>query len=185
MGVFKRLVLASAALSALSALSATAMATDADRSPESVMGLYLRGDIGWSQLAWSGGADDGGWALGAGIGTHLTEQLRTDLRFDYGGSYAIGGGRDMSVTTLTGNLYFDIPTSTMFTPYVGAGLGYGWVPVDGGSDRDGLALALMAGAGFDMTDNLTLDVGYRFRDVMTSGPDASDHQLLFGLRYGF
>ena len=29
----------------------------------------------------------------------------------------------------------------MFTPYVGAGLGYGWGSVDGGSDRDGLAMA--------------------------------------------
>jgi len=182
MGVFKRLVLAA---TAVAALSATAMAADADGSPESVMGLYLRGDIGWSQLEWSGGADDGGWAIGTGIGAYMTEQLRTDLRLDYGGSYSIGGGRDMSVTTLTGNLYFDIPTNTAFTPYVGAGLGYGWVPVDGGSDRDGLTLALMAGAGFDMTDRLTLDAGYRFRDIMTSGADPREHQLLIGLRYGF
>ena len=182
MGVFKRAILS---VAALSALSVAALAADTDGPPESMMGLYVRGDIGWSQLEWSGGNDDGVWALGAGIGANLTDQLRTDLRLDYGGSYSIGGGRDMGVTTLTGNLYFDIPTNTMFTPYVGAGLGYGWGSVDGGSDRDGLAMALMAGAGFDMTDNLTLDVGYRFRDVITSGADPREHQLLIGLRYGF
>ncbi|HUR44184.1 MAG TPA: outer membrane beta-barrel protein, partial [Aestuariivirga sp.] len=92
---------------------------------------------------------------------------------------------DMSVSTVLGNLYFDIPTNTAFTPYVGAGVGYGWASIDNAKDKDGLAYGLMAGVGIDLTDNITLDAGYRFRDVMTSGSDPMEHQILTGLRFEF
>ena len=43
----------------------------------------------------------------------------------------------------------------------------------------------MAGVGIDMTENITLDLGYRFRDVMVSGSDPMEHQILGGVRIGF
>ena len=91
----------------------------------------------------------------------------------------------MSIGTLTGNLYFDIPTDMMVTPYLGAGAGYGWGSVDGGKDKDGMAYALMAGAAIGITDNLDLDVGYRFRDVMANGKNPMEHQVMTGLRFKF
>ncbi len=82
-------------------------------------------------------------------------------------------------------MYFDIPTGSMITPYLGAGAGYGWGTVDGGRDRDGFAYALMAGASVDLTDNVSADVGYRFRNVLSSGDNPMEHQVLVGLRYKF
>lgn len=149
------------------------------------MGLYLRADVGWSFLEWSGGDDDDAFTVGGGVGYRFNDNIRADVRFDYGGEYSVAPGADMSVSTVLGNLYFDIPTETAFTPYVGAGVGYGWASIDNDNDEDGLAYGLMAGVGVDLTDNVTLDVGYRFRDVMVSGSDPMEHQILTGLRFEF
>lgn len=149
------------------------------------MGLYLRADAGWSFLEWAGGDDDSAFAAGGGVGYRFNDNMRADVRLDYAGQYSVAPGADMSVSTVLGNLYFDIPTDTAFTPYVGAGAGYGWVSNDNDKDKDGIAYGLMAGVGVDLTDSIALDVGYRFRDVMTSGPDPMEHQILTGLRFEF
>ena len=137
-------------------------------------GLYLRADIGWAFLDWSGGSEDDGIVAGGGIGYHFNDMLRADIRADFDG-----------IDSVLGNLYFDFDTGTSFTPYIGAGAGYGWASVDNGSDLDGFAFALMAGVGFDFSENLTLDVGYRFRELMDSGPDVMSHEVLAGLRFEF
>jgi opacity protein-like surface antigen len=81
-----------------------------------------------------------------------------------------------NIHTVFANAYFDIDTSTLVTPYVGAGLGTAFItskakytPDDGsGNERTGsktktnLAWNVGTGVGFDFTDNITLDVGYRF-----------------------
>lgn len=175
---FKTMILATVMLGAG---GVAAHAADVSAESYQAMGFYLRADAGWSFLEWSGGDDDGGLAAGAGIGFNINDNMRTDLRLDYGGDYDVAPGVDISVTTLTGNLYFDIPTNTAFSPYVGAGAGYGMV--SGGSD--GLALALMGGVGVDLTENLVLDVGYRLRHVMRSGADPMEHQITTGLRFEF
>lgn len=174
---------------AMVALAGTAaQAADAESVPAEkyqAMGLYLRADAGWSFLEWAGGDDDSGFAVGGGAGYRFSDNMRADLRFDYGGQYSVAPGADMSVSTVLGNLYFDIPTDTAFTPYIGAGVGYGWASVDNGNDKNGLAYGLMAGVGIDLTDSITLDAGYRFRDVMTTGSDPMEHQILTGLRFEF
>ena len=73
----------------------------------------------------------------------------------------------------------------MFTPYVGAGVGYGWVDADHGGSDDGLTYALMAGVSVDMSQSVALDVGYRYRELMISGEDPSDHSALAGIRFKF
>ena len=165
-----------------------AQAADADAPQDSyaAMGFYLRGDIGWSFLQWAN-TDDSAPVLGAGVGYRFNDNLRADLRADWAGNYGNAvGGQDMSVATGLANLYFDIPMDSIITPYIGAGAGYGWGTVDGGNnDKDGFAYALMAGASVSLTDNLDLDVGYRYREVMTGGNNPAEHQILTGLRYGF
>ncbi len=47
-----------------------------------------------------------------------------------------------------------------------------------------LPYSLMAGTEIGLTDNLSADVGYRFRQIL-DGPDPNDHQVLVGLRYKF
>jgi opacity protein-like surface antigen len=107
------------------------------------------------------------------------------VRVDWAGVFDLNGGRDMSVTTALANMYFDIPMDTAFTPYVGAGAGYGWGSVGNGNDKDGLAYALMAGAEINMSENMSLDVGYRFRSIVSDGANPMEHQVLVGVRYGF
>lgn len=180
---FKRMLLASSLFVAMSApvLAADPYVPDV---PGLQGGWYLRADAGWSWLEWKG-RDDSAFAAGGGIGYRFNENLRTDLRVDWAGNYSLNAGRDMSVTTALGNLYFDIPTDTAFTPYVGAGAGYGWGTIDGGSDKDGFAYALTAGVDVALSDQLSMDVGYRFRQILASGADPMEHQVLVGLRYGF
>jgi opacity protein-like surface antigen len=152
---------------------------------EDTLGFYLRGDIGWSFLEWSGGNDDNAFTGGGGVGYQFTQNLRGDVRVDWSGDYDIGPNADLSTTTLLGNMYFDIPTETIFTPYVGGGAGWGWASVDGGNSDDAFTYSLMAGATIDLSRNLDLDIGYRFIDMTVDGPDIYDHQIMTGVRLNF
>ena len=172
----------------LVAAGAAAQAADADVPADTyeAMGFYLRADAGWSFLDWTQGDNDSALAVGGGAGYKFNENLRADVRLDWAGDYSIAPGADMSVTTVLGNLYYDMANDTMFTPYVGAGAGYGWTNVSGaGGEDNGVAFALMAGVGVDVSENITLDLGYRFRDVMISNEDPQEHQILGGVRFGF
>lgn len=120
----------------------------------------------------------------------------------------------MSALSLMANAYIDIANINGFTPYVGAGIGgtrvkYGSFSRDSGSGNwpiDDVAgasnwrftWALMAGASYDLTQNLKLDAGYRFRHVnggkmhdgWGSNGAAYDkglniHDVRVGLRYQF
>lgn len=185
MKAYKRLLIA---MTVLVGAAGVAQAADYNAPPTDNTfgsGFYLRGDGGWSFLRWNGGKDDGGFAAGGGVGYQFNQNLRGDLRVDYGGSYKIAPGADLSVTTALANLYFDIPTGMAITPYLGAGAGYGWAPINGGKDKSGMAYALMAGAGVDMSETMTLDLGYRFRGVMSSGSNPMEHQVTAGVRFKF
>jgi hypothetical protein len=122
----KRITSALLALGVLTGVSTTAFAADADVPADTyaAMGFYLRGDAGWSWLNYSG-PDDSAFAVGGGVGYQYNEYLRADLRADWAGNFNKGAS-DTAVSTVTGNMYLDIPTGSMITPYLGAGLGYGW-----------------------------------------------------------
>jgi opacity protein-like surface antigen len=159
--------------------STAALAADA-YAPEPVVSassFYLRGDMGWSWLSTK--EDDGStFVLGGGVGYKFNEHLRTDARIDYAGI----GNSNHDFGSVLGNVYFDIPTGSVFTPYVGAGLGYGWSD-DHGDNESGVTYALMAGVEVTLTDNISADVGYRFRQIINS--DTYANEALVGLRYSF
>jgi opacity protein-like surface antigen len=162
----------------LAGVAAPAIA--ADYTPEAVVtasGMYLRGDAGWSWLS-TDEDDSSVLVLGGGLGYQFNDNLRTDLRVDWAGL----GDDDSSLTTVLGNVYFDIPLETIVTPYIGAGVGYGWVDSTG-NDEDGVAFALMAGLEVNLTEDLSADIGYRYRQILSE--EVYDHQALVGLRYGF
>lgn len=168
------------ALGLLAGVSSTAaMAADA-YAPEPVVSasnFYIRGDAGWSWLNTKD--DDNSVAvIGGGVGYRFTPNLRADLRGDYAGV----GNNDHYFGTVLGNLYFDIPTQTIFTPYIGAGVGYGWSDSHG-NNQNGGAFAAMAGVEVSLTDNLSADVGYRYRQIFSE--DVYDNEALVGLRYSF
>lgn len=132
----------------------------------------------------------------------------------------------LDIQTLFLNAYFDIKTGTPVTPYIGAGIGTAFIDArtsghnrfsDGGPEdlivsgsrnarsNTNLAWNLGAGASWDMTECLTLDLGYRFASLgeakgkTFSGDDAFGntvnlsgktenlymHQVMLGLRFNF
>ena len=125
---------------------------------------------------------------------------------------------------LLANAYADLGNFKGFSPYVGAGIGAAWMEwsrynsrVTCNSNCDSFtapyvadiphrtsdhwrfAYALMAGLGYDFTENLTLDLGYRFlsiadgqmtQEVTQNGQqgavnydDLYAHEIRVGLRY--
>jgi opacity protein-like surface antigen len=149
-------------------------------------GFYLRGDAGWSWLNW-GEAEDSADApiAGGGVGYQWGQMFRTDLRFDYGFGYDLGEGEEASIGTATANAYIDMPIDFALKPYVGAGVGYGFVDADNGESDDGLAAALTGGVTFDVNQGVAVDVGYRFRNIFGEEDDIQDHAVTGGLRFKF
>lgn len=166
-------------VSLLAGLSTAAFAADA-YAPEPVVsnsGAYIRGDLGWSWLNTD--KDDGSaFVLGGGVGYKFNSNLRADVRGDFSGL----GNNDRYFNSVLGNVYFDIPTSSIVTPYLGAGVGYGWSD-DNHDKKDGAAFAAMAGIEVSLTDNLSADIGYRYRQIFSE--DVYANEAMVGLRYSF
>jgi opacity protein-like surface antigen len=155
---------------------------------------------------------DMGWTLGVAVGAHVFDNIRGELELahtnrDVNGASEGGPTVDVdgsvSTTTLMGNLWLDLDTGSGFTPYIGGGIGAGYVTAESPGtlgvdplDVDGFGLAYQVGAGvkFDVADNLALDLGYRFKGVSAeiSGDGSEDttahvgsHVLQVGLSVGF
>lgn len=101
-----------------------------------------------------------------------------------------------NIWTAMANVYVDLPKVGILTPYLGAGLGAAYVKYDnwntrqvcteincdyqsekGGLDSWRFAMGLMAGVSYDLTDQLKLDVGYRYLRInggKAYGYDAAD-----------
>ncbi|MBB4004030.1 outer membrane protein [Aurantimonas endophytica] len=136
------------------------------------------------------GLDDG-FGFGAGFGYRFTDFFRGDLTARYAKAdldfddafspFSVGG--DSKSWELMANAYVDLGTFVGVTPYVGGGLGAvrtdfnvncslaGFDCADflDASESDTaewrFAYALMAGVAYNLSENLALDVGYRFLDV--------------------
>lgn len=148
-------------------------------------GWYLRGDISYSAadpLYDLPGIAHRRFGAGVGFGYHLTDNFRTDVTLGYLGgdrfSYNDGTNTiDASYTVWSGLVsgYYDIATVVGITPYVGAGVGLTYtrheldanlptVPAQiSFADRSyDFAYALMAGASYKVSDNVSVDLGYQF-----------------------
>lgn len=119
-------------------------------------------------------------------------------------------------TTFMVNGYLDFRSAMGFTPYIGAGIGVAhnvishqvlttYNPETGveavshlaGGDDFSFAWALMAGVGYQLSSNFTLDLGYRYAslgDVKTRDFDTGSgvemesigsHEVRLGVRYNF
>jgi opacity protein-like surface antigen len=128
-------------------------------------------------------------------------------------------GHNIRTQTLFLNAYWDINTGTKFTPYIGGGLGIGFIKFEfynksagpGGDGFEGIYSPLNktntnfiwnlgAGLGYDINDNWTIDLGYRFvglgevkskklyDDDGSTGIqklDLNQHQFALGVRFTF
>lgn len=135
----------------------------------------------------------GAWSAGGGVGYQITRYLRTDWTLDYwskskftGTTSGACGGAPCASTDesayrawlLLANAYVDLGTYYGVTPYVGVGIGGahvrwddlrntigGGTTVHRGAKNWRFAWALMAGASYCLTDDLELDVGYRYTQI--------------------
>jgi len=160
---------------------------------------------------------DAGYVLGATVGRRINDNWRVEGELSYASyeanSYAdtAGGSFDnaegpLNAVYLLANLWYDIPNSSRFTPYVGGGLGMAKVDGDTFFDDDvygygpgetKFAYQVGAGVSYGINDRMSLDVGYRYKAVDGVNFDDSDgggvyengdvhtHTLQAGLRFDF
>jgi opacity protein-like surface antigen len=136
-----------------------------------------------------------GFTVGAAIGGEVANDLRGEIEVSYvgydvddsdeGGTFFNSNG-DVNSYFLLANLWRDFDLG-MFQPYLGGGVGMALMDVDldfnpgvGEHSKDTtLAFAAQAGSGvrLDLTDTITLDLGYRFKaalGVLTEGNVGND-----------
>lgn len=166
-----------------------------------------------------------GYQLNRWVRFDVTAEYRHDSKFNGFDSYtSFGGGtNDYSAKKkeylFLANAYVDIGTWHGFTPYVGAGVGAARLSIGdlldvnvpnagGGYAGTGtewnLAWALYAGIGYQLTENWTVDLGYRYLNMgdgqtgdiinfdgtnFVNNPlefkDVTSHDIMVGLRYRF
>ncbi len=131
-----------------------------------------------------------GWSIGGAAGMKWNDLLRAEIEISHSqwsgkdvvvqyaaspaSNYAATG--TVAATYLLGNVWADLKTNTAFTPYVGGGLGVAfvntsgvrwddstWGYVDGSQTH--FAWQLGAGLKYELSEQLSLDVGYRFKNV--------------------
>ena len=138
-------------------------------------------NFGGTNYTWS---FNGGYILGGAVGVKWNDLLRTELELSHavwsanhctntGDGCTGGASGNLQATYLLGNVWFDVPTNAMVTPYVGGGLGVGWananVTPSSGSQllggNSGFAFQLGAGLKFAVSESVDIDLGYRFKDI--------------------
>lgn len=188
-----------------------------------VSGWYIRGDVGYRFQQVGQGTDlaalytttslEDMFVGGAGVG-YTWKWLRVDVTGDYGGRPTLSGSTASGAQTFTADLetysvmlnaYADLGTWWGITPYIGGGVGkariamssYQTVPAQPAltppAHTWNNAWAVMAGFGYNLTDNLILDVGYRHIDMgkVLGGLDVNNtfidrltgDEIRIGLRY--
>jgi OOP family OmpA-OmpF porin len=199
----KRVLYGATALAALAAATPAAFATD---------GAYGRIDLGYT---FEGEVETNDAIIddrdldeeimgSAGVGYAFSNGFRVEgeLSFrenDFDSDVA-GVGGDIGANAIMANLFYDFNKDGGIQPYVG--LGAGWADVDG-SATDGVidyevgdqvwAYQGMLGVAFGLTEQLDLDIGYRYfkaPDVGASGGlltelDYTTQTATVGLRYQF
>jgi len=84
-----------------------------------------------------------------------------NLTIDGSPSAPLKAEGETGLLAVLGNVIYDIETDSTFTPYVGVGLGAGWIFAEGGNDA-GFAYQGIAGAKVDLNENLAAFVDYRY-----------------------
>ncbi|MGE0845332.1 MAG: outer membrane protein [Flavobacteriaceae bacterium] len=176
-------------------------------------------------------AIDDTWNIGLGFGYQFNAWFRGDLTAEYRGKVniysesqcgACAGNTqhnvDITSWVFMANAYVDFGTWASITPYVGAGFGAAYhrasvfqnngavIPPSGITSLSGnseweFVWAVMAGVSYDISQNMKLDIGYRYMDLgkVSSGTltnccstapaiiydDLRSHEVRVGLRYLF
>lgn len=165
----------------------------------------------------------GGIALGYDFHTRFTLPVRAELEYLYWGrtskskswENALGslhGEGKVGIQSLFVNAYYDFHNSTAFTPYVGAGIGMGFVKTKGQIDvtiprlgsgwaeasktETNFAWNIGLGCSYAFTDMISADLSYRYASFGSGKTNTwygygfkssrnDMHQFMLGLRFTF
>lgn len=151
---------------------------------------------------------DTGYVLGVAVGVKIMPNLRGEIEYSYSkanidnitlsqgaASISSAGTGELETKFILANLWYDFDIGGPVTPYVGGGIGWGDV-VDlstiAKNNLDGFAWQLGAGAKYDLTDHLSLDVSYRFKQIVgvnfaafTADEDVNSHNIQAAITYTF
>lgn len=146
---------------------------------------------------------DTGFIVGGAVGTHILDTVRGELELAYSEADQCGyrrtpieedcnfeanGGSNLSYVSVMANAWKDFQLG-IFTPYVGGGIGMAFIDPDIDKSEeyrdDSFAMAAQVGAGvrFAVTEQLSVDAGYRFKALMApvlsdfSGDTSNDHSV--------
>lgn len=119
--------------------------------------------------------------------------FRSDIELTYHFESEIVEGLDISQYDVFLNGYYDFDTGSPFKPFIGIGAGLStvelslddyWYHDDEYSEETNFALSVQAGASFDITDNMALEIMGRYRYMFTTG-NVYNLEALAGLRVSF
>ncbi len=187
-----------------------------------INGLYVGGKFLYGYQSHSGasifGSSNSGSVFGGGgfVGYDFYQQSDTPIRAEI--EYAFRGNlynseagpgytadTHYNMQTLLVNFYYDFYNESAFTPYVGAGIGAGFITGEynyniGGNKLKGelddtvLAWNVGAGVGYAINEQITADLGYRYLSTTNSNKEAagydlktytSAHEVSVGVRFNF
>ncbi len=185
-------------------------------------GIYAGGKFIYSyQTVWGGGIfgdsySQGTAAGGVFLGYDFYRQtdipIRTEIEYAFRGNLyrddsSLGYNSETfyNMQTLLVNFYFDFYNESSFTPYVGGGLGAGFMTgeyqlkgnglsYNGTMDDTVLAWNVAGGVGYAITDRITADLGYRYISYSSSynnntsqdfETSTSGHEVSLGVRFNF
>jgi opacity protein-like surface antigen len=181
------------------------------------------GDFHWSSDNYYFDLElDDGFTAGIALGAQINEWLRGEVELSGNWHDAEGvlassalvpstwtvDGDETALFALA-NLWLEVPIGLgPLRPYAGGGVGFGRLDLDietsGGStlfdDADwGFAWQLGAGVAFGVSDNVAIDLGYRYKRIENADIEVHDdwggddevekdyksHNFLVGVRFGF
>lgn len=174
---------------------AALIAASAAQADNTSGGFYLQGDLGVSRIKAdaqvlefkdtgilpriSAGYDFGNYRLAADY-THY-QKLEAGL--------PNGFAADVKTRGAGLSLIYDFPLEGRFKPYLGSRFAFNNIKMNASragyrtsSDETKFGTGFIAGAGYELNGNLTLDAGYRFNRI---AKDFDAHEITAGLRYTF
>ena len=142
-----------------------------------------------------------GWGVLGVAGYHFSDGISLGLSSGYmGGKYDIleegsqaGGTADLHMVPITANASYTFNLSDSLLLYVGGGLGTAWSELNGvgGSENKGdwhFAWKARAGFGYKVSDDVSLNLGYRYihvADALGEFGDAKGHMAEAGIKFNF
>ena len=128
------------------------------------------------------------WDAGVAIGMQLNS-FRTELEYTYRDNIkgdAMGGEHKLGTMSMLVNGYYDMYTGSSFHPYLNLGIGASRLyQKDAGMfSHTDYKFSWGGGVGisYDITQDTTFDLGYRFLDL---GKQVKSNEFYAGLRFAF